>query len=249
MQGLLKVDLQSAQNLADEDPVGKSDPFVTVSIGDSTYRSKTHNDTLDPKWHETCYLFVRDLKKQELTVTVNDDDTISGDDPLASFTYKLDGLAHGKPQEVDKAGIKLTLQYLPMKGAYKGCIWRRIFAWLCSHLVVCLHTCSPPPPVCTEVLAPGTRRAAPFSSPGFPKLPVQEAWGTRENGTGDHKAVPKYFLPVAYVHSTTIETQVGFWTGWGDLGSTRGLFTIFVYHQRSMMMTKHHPVPPNRSGC
>lgn len=50
-QGVLTVDLVSAQNLMAADKTGTSDPYVTFTVnGERVHKSDTIRKTLNPKW-------------------------------------------------------------------------------------------------------------------------------------------------------------------------------------------------------
>lgn len=59
MAGLLRVRLKGATRLAARDFWGSSDPYCTVTVGPSTYRSAVCRRTLEPTWDEDFVLYVR----------------------------------------------------------------------------------------------------------------------------------------------------------------------------------------------
>eukprot|EP00887_Chlorella_sp_A99_P004348 scaffold15.g4348.t1 len=60
MAGLLELTVHGARGLvaADWGPWGKSDPYAIVSVGNSSGTTRVVNQSLDPVWEETFYLFV-----------------------------------------------------------------------------------------------------------------------------------------------------------------------------------------------
>lgn len=83
--GELRLTLQFAQGLKDEDWFGKQDPYCIIQCGSQKVRSRTHTDGgRNPVWNENFNLQV--VNENEITVTIMDADVLSRDD--------LVGIAH-----------------------------------------------------------------------------------------------------------------------------------------------------------
>jgi len=87
--GILEVKLKSASGLRKADLLGKSDPYVVATVGDSGYKSKTKLVTLDPVWNETFRVYVRDPEEQVLKLNVMDFDLVGSDDTLGTAITTL----------------------------------------------------------------------------------------------------------------------------------------------------------------
>ena len=61
MAGLLEVTVKSGEGLPAMDvlPLKSSDPYLQLAVGDSTASTRTVMHTLEPKWGETVWLFVK----------------------------------------------------------------------------------------------------------------------------------------------------------------------------------------------
>lgn len=57
-QGVLRVHIVQAKNLVAKDMSlirkGKSDPYVTITLGAQQYKTPTINNELNPKWDYWC---------------------------------------------------------------------------------------------------------------------------------------------------------------------------------------------------
>ncbi|KAL7551401.1 hypothetical protein ACHAWF_017844 [Thalassiosira exigua] len=108
--GILTVFLDKATNLKDTDIIGKSDPYIILSLEQDNYfkdkdygyaRSTTKRDELNPVYHETFHFNVPTLKNMVLTVKVVDEDIMS-DDKMGNCKIKLGAL------ELDSSPMKVT---------------------------------------------------------------------------------------------------------------------------------------------
>ena len=62
--------LASAEGLRKADVIGKSDPYVVGTVGDSAFNSSTKLLTLDPTWNETFQLYVQHTDTAVLKLNV-----------------------------------------------------------------------------------------------------------------------------------------------------------------------------------
>ncbi|KAK4415391.1 Synaptotagmin-4 [Sesamum alatum] len=80
-RGVLSVTVMSAENLPATDLMGKSDPFVVLTMRKSEQKCKTRvlNDTLNPVWNQTFDFVVEDGLHELLIMEVYDHDTFGKD--------------------------------------------------------------------------------------------------------------------------------------------------------------------------
>ncbi|CAI2164977.1 18567_t:CDS:2 [Funneliformis geosporum] len=86
-KGVLKVTVIEAKNLKDEDKIGKSDPYVTLNIGESTQKTTVKGGDLNPTYNEE-FLFDIDGQKA-LKIEVWDKDHLNKDDLIGKNDVKL----------------------------------------------------------------------------------------------------------------------------------------------------------------
>uniref|UniRef100_A0A061R3D8 Triglyceride lipase n=1 Tax=Tetraselmis sp. GSL018 TaxID=582737 RepID=A0A061R3D8_9CHLO len=123
--GIAKVHVKRAEGLPARDLWGTSDPYVTLSIGDSFARSVTVGANCSPEWDEMLYLFVRDKERQRLLVRVYDADVIGSDDALGVAYLPLSACCDGSCNSFtlsltgDGGGGEITFdfQFLPLTAA------------------------------------------------------------------------------------------------------------------------------------
>ncbi|XP_057799976.1 synaptotagmin-4-like [Salvia miltiorrhiza] len=122
VRGVLSVTVVSAEGLPATDLMGKSDPFVVLTMKKSEHRNKTRvlNDTLNPVWNQTFDFVVEDGLHELLMVDVYDHDTFGKEkmgkcimtltrailDGEITNDFHLDGTESGKV----KLHIKWTSQ-------------------------------------------------------------------------------------------------------------------------------------------
>ncbi|KAL9176521.1 hypothetical protein ABFS82_01G002600 [Erythranthe guttata] len=77
IRGVLSVTVMSAEELPTTDFMGKSDPFVVLTMKKSDQKNKTRvlNDTLNPVWNQTFDFVVEDGLHELLILEVYDHDT------------------------------------------------------------------------------------------------------------------------------------------------------------------------------
>lgn len=111
--GVLEVRVFSARGLPKADALGKSDPYVVLSVGSDdgkrpkgSARTSTKKNTLNPRWSDddVCRLFARrDANAQTLTLDVFDEDGFPGkeDDFLGTYTVSFADLVRSDDESVD----------------------------------------------------------------------------------------------------------------------------------------------------
>lgn len=108
---ILTIHLDKITNLADEDHIGKSDPYVKFELEqDNVFRDKDYGemvstkkkDEQNPVYGEDFHFNIPTLENMELTVKVMDDDTLK-DEKLGKTKIKLEKLGLGpEPMEIKK---------------------------------------------------------------------------------------------------------------------------------------------------
>ncbi|PIN24021.1 hypothetical protein CDL12_03264 [Handroanthus impetiginosus] len=81
IRGVLSVTVISAENLPSKDLIGKSDPFVELTMKKSEQKKKTRvlNETLNPVWNQTFDFVIEDGLHELLILEVYDHDTFGKD--------------------------------------------------------------------------------------------------------------------------------------------------------------------------
>ena len=128
---MLEVEVIRARNLKRMDlgGFGKSDPFCVVGQGKTDHYSEVIDADLNPVWHESFSMWVKDESK-DLVVTMFDKDT-GGADIMGEVSFKLAELMPHtvmkqwhvlkkakimKPKETVKGDIQLAIKYSPKLG-------------------------------------------------------------------------------------------------------------------------------------
>ncbi|KAL3650690.1 Synaptotagmin-4 [Castilleja foliolosa] len=90
IRGVLSVTVVSAEELPATDFMGKSDPFVVLTMKKSDQKNKTRvlNDTLNPVWNQTFDFVVEDALHELLMLEVYDHDTF-GKEKMGRCTMTL----------------------------------------------------------------------------------------------------------------------------------------------------------------
>uniref|UniRef100_A0A1B6M122 Extended synaptotagmin-like protein 2a n=1 Tax=Graphocephala atropunctata TaxID=36148 RepID=A0A1B6M122_9HEMI len=122
-EGVLRVHVVEAKQLMKKDismlGKGKSDPYVIVTVGAQTFKSKTIDNTVDPKWDFWCEFVVEELVGQNLVTKVFDKDNAANDDALGRASVEIQG--------VTKKGILDT--WVTLEEAKTGMVHLRL-TWL-----------------------------------------------------------------------------------------------------------------------
>lgn len=85
--GILVIKVLGAQNLEKSDFIGKSDPYVMLTVGRQTVLTKVCHNTLNPKWDETLLLSWDG--SSSLLVQVMDHDRFKSHDALGTTTVSF----------------------------------------------------------------------------------------------------------------------------------------------------------------
>merc|ERR1712013_945857 len=72
--GVLEVTIKKASELVNNDRIGKSDPYVKIRHGDTEFRSKTIQNTLEPEWNYSCKFDILNFEEPYIHINVYDDD-------------------------------------------------------------------------------------------------------------------------------------------------------------------------------
>ncbi|KAL6458531.1 hypothetical protein MHYP_G00337610 [Metynnis hypsauchen] len=125
-EGVLRIHLLEGQNLVPKDNLmggivkGKSDPYVTINVGGSTFKSHVIKENLNPTWNEMYEVVMTDLPGQDVSLEVLDKDMDMKDDFMGRLKIKLSDII--KAQHIDewftlndvkRGRIHLTLEWLP----------------------------------------------------------------------------------------------------------------------------------------
>lgn len=105
--GILSIFVDSAQELPAADLNGSSDPYVVLSNGKQSAKTKVVKKNLNPSWQEAHDLMVEDLATSKITADVFDHDKITADDLLGSAEISL---AELKPGETKPMVVPLRNQ-------------------------------------------------------------------------------------------------------------------------------------------
>ncbi|XP_061579912.1 extended synaptotagmin-3 [Cololabis saira] len=126
-RGVVRVHVLEAKELVAKDTFmmglvkGKSDPYVTLRVGNRHHKTRTIKESLDPTWNEVYEFVVHEAPGQELEVELYDEDT-DKDDFLGR--YHLDLGEVKKDKEMDKwfclegvqhGEVHLKLQWLSLQ--------------------------------------------------------------------------------------------------------------------------------------
>jgi Ca2+-dependent lipid-binding protein len=115
-QCILNVVVIEGQNLLSMDDNGLSDPYVKFKLENERFRSKTVRRTLNPRFMEQFQLYIYDMNKSTLQLTVYDHDSAgSADDFMGKAQINLKSLEYEKthlvklPLEDGAGSISLLL--------------------------------------------------------------------------------------------------------------------------------------------
>ncbi|KAG8375811.1 hypothetical protein BUALT_Bualt10G0139200 [Buddleja alternifolia] len=121
LRGVLSVTVISAEDLPVTDFMGKSDPFVVLTMKKSDQKKKTRvlNDTLNPVWNQTFDFVVEDGLHELLILEVYDHDTFGKDKMGRCIMTLTRGILEGEYTEKfhvqgTKAGmLNLHIKWTP----------------------------------------------------------------------------------------------------------------------------------------
>merc|ERR1712037_961657 len=105
----LHLSVERARDLEKRGMFGKADPYLQISFGEQTVKSKTINNNLNPDWNFKTSFIVEENNKNDLIIEIYDKDTASKDD--------LMGKASILPADLSK--LKQA-QWIPLQGVKSG---------------------------------------------------------------------------------------------------------------------------------
>lgn len=92
-EGVLRIHVVEAKHLMKKDigmlGKGKSDPYAIINIGAQEFRTKTIDNTVNPKWDFWCECAVTSAIAQQITVLLWDYDDTKGDESLGRATIEV----------------------------------------------------------------------------------------------------------------------------------------------------------------
>ncbi|KAK9693219.1 C2 domain [Popillia japonica] len=95
-EGVLRVHVVEAKNLMKKDigmlGKGKSDPYAIITVGAQEFRTKTIQNTVDPKWDFWCEFDILQSSGQQLYVHLWDFDDTSDDEALGRATVEVSNI-------------------------------------------------------------------------------------------------------------------------------------------------------------
>ena len=122
-QGVVRIFVVEARNLENKDisfiKKGKSDPYAIVTVGNQTFKTRTIDNDLNPKWNEFYEAVVQSASSQRVRVELYDEDPGNADDELGRVSLELD----------DVRAKGMIDAWYPLEGAEKGDLHLRIY-WM-----------------------------------------------------------------------------------------------------------------------
>ncbi|CAG2175913.1 unnamed protein product, partial [Oppiella nova] len=95
--GVIRMEVIEARNLKKSDVgmlgLGKSDPYVRLTIGSQEFKSAVIYNTVNPKWNYICEAVVYHLHDQNIEIEVMDEDQGSKDDFLGRAYLSLKAIS------------------------------------------------------------------------------------------------------------------------------------------------------------
>ncbi|XP_012275469.1 extended synaptotagmin-1 [Orussus abietinus] len=92
-EGVLRIHVVQAKHLMKKDigllGKGKSDPYAIITVGAQEFRTKTIDNTVDPKWDYWCECAVTSSIAQQLTIHIWDYDGTKEDESLGRATVEV----------------------------------------------------------------------------------------------------------------------------------------------------------------
>ncbi|XP_056316518.1 extended synaptotagmin-1 isoform X2 [Danio aesculapii] len=124
-KGLLRLHLLEAQDLVAKDSLmggmvkGKSDPYVKIHIGDTTFKSHVIKENLNPTWNEMYELILSPDHNLEVKFEVYDKD-VDSDDFLGRFKLRLGDIIKSQYNDewftlndIKHGRVHLVVEWLP----------------------------------------------------------------------------------------------------------------------------------------
>ncbi|GLH00861.1 Extended synaptotagmin-2 [Gryllus bimaculatus] len=124
LEGVLRIHVVEARNLMKKDismlGKGKSDPYAIITVGAEEFRTKTIDNTVNPKWDFWCESIVCVAHQQEIQLQLYDADDLSKkDESLGRATVEVSTIAAKGEADL----------WLNLDGAKHGTVHVR-FTWL-----------------------------------------------------------------------------------------------------------------------
>ncbi|XP_014851559.1 PREDICTED: extended synaptotagmin-3-like isoform X2 [Poecilia mexicana] len=126
-RGVVRVHVLEAKDLVAKDTYmmgmvkGKSDPYVTLRVGNRHFKTKTIKESLAPKWNEVYEFVVHEAPGQELEIELFDEDR-DKDDFLGKYNLDFGEVKREKEMDqwfhlegVNNGDIHLKLQWLSLR--------------------------------------------------------------------------------------------------------------------------------------
>ncbi|KOC62039.1 Extended synaptotagmin-2 [Habropoda laboriosa] len=92
-EGVLRIHVVEAKHLMKKDigvlGKGKSDPYAIINVGAQEFRTKTIDNTVNPKWDFWCECAVTSAIAQQITVLLWDYDDTKGDESLGRYENRV----------------------------------------------------------------------------------------------------------------------------------------------------------------
>ncbi|XP_017883151.1 extended synaptotagmin-2 isoform X3 [Ceratina calcarata] len=92
-EGVLRIHVVEAKHLMKKDigvlGKGKSDPYAVINVGAQEFRTKTIDNTVNPKWDFWCECAVTSAIAQQITLLLWDYDDTKGDESLGRATIEV----------------------------------------------------------------------------------------------------------------------------------------------------------------
>ncbi|XP_076290205.1 extended synaptotagmin-like protein 2 isoform X2 [Lasioglossum baleicum] len=92
-EGVLRIHVVEAKHLMKKDisvlGKGKSDPYAVINVGAQEFRTKTIDNTVNPKWDFWCECAVSSAIAQQITVLLWDYDDTKGDESLGRASIEV----------------------------------------------------------------------------------------------------------------------------------------------------------------
>ncbi|TSL61270.1 Extended synaptotagmin-1 [Bagarius yarrelli] len=124
-EGVLRIHLKEAQALVAKDTFmggmvkGKSDPYVKIRVGGTTFKSRVIKENLNPVWNEFYEVILTELPGQEVQFNLYDKD-MDQDDFLGRFKLSLSDLISSQftnqwydLNDVKSGRVRLMLEWVP----------------------------------------------------------------------------------------------------------------------------------------
>ncbi|KAI5619470.1 extended synaptotagmin-1 isoform X1 [Silurus asotus] len=124
-EGVLRIHLEKGQNLIPKDNLmggmvkGKSDPYVIINIGGSTFKSNVIKGNLNPTWNEMYEVVLTDLPGQDLSLEIFDYDMDMKDDFMGRLNISLSDIITSRYRDelftlndVKHGRVHLVLEWL-----------------------------------------------------------------------------------------------------------------------------------------